>query len=87
MPSLYFRCRHPAASIIGNGLTPGAGGDYIAYIEDLFLPAESENFGFARYECNGYWNVGMLEYWLRRNEIFFRELAELRAFKSTDIPI
>jgi len=49
--------------MIGIGLTPRAGGGYIADIEDLFLFAESEDLDFGRYECYGVleWrNVGIL---------------------------
>jgi hypothetical protein len=46
-------------------------GTFYSDIENLVLWVRSEITGFVVIECIGYWNNGMLEYWVWRNEIYF----------------
>jgi len=48
-------------------------GTFFSNIENLVLWVRSEIIRRRRtkIECMGYWNNGMLEYWIWRNEIYF----------------
>jgi len=43
--------------------------------------------GFAAIKCQGYWNNGMLEYWVWRNEIYFNLAGPHRKLKSAHRPL